>query len=134
MWCLVSLSINGLWLWLLMMFSPVPGAMKKIAAMRQRHRGLVASISRYEDRVAEQAAQLQRLNRSRDYDVDDEDGEDVQPDEPEVPAGEEEEVEVPMTEEDIRREEEEIRELERKKHGLEDRVDALSKDITGVLR
>ncbi|KAF2807895.1 acyl-CoA dehydrogenase NM domain-like protein [Mytilinidion resinicola] len=91
---------------------PIPGAREKIAALRQRHRRLEASIESYEIRVAEQNAQLSRMNRPRDFD-----------DEPEE---EEPELEAPpgivVTEEDLRREEEEIRELERKKQGLEDRT------------
>lgn len=39
-----------------------------------------------------------------------------------------------MSEEDLRREEEEVRELERKKRGLEDRVHTMGRDISGILR
>lgn len=42
--------------------------------------------------------------------------------------------ELPMTADDVRREEEEVRELERKKRGLEDRVNSMGRDISGVLR
>ena len=54
------------------------------------------------------------------------DGEDVAEEEP---AALEE-----FTEEDMRIEEEEILELERKKRGLEERVSAMEKDINGVMR
>lgn len=93
--------------------------------LRQRHKQLEDSIEHYEYRIAEQTAQLSRMNRSRDF-IDDE------PEEPE------EEVEPPafqpMTEEDLRREEEEVRQLEKKKRGLEDRVHSMGRDISGVLR
>lgn len=105
---------------------PIPGAREKIASLHQRHRQLESSIELYELRVAEQAAQLSRMNRPRDFGLDDE------------PEGPEPEAEVPaeivMTEDDLRREEEEVRELERKKKGLEERVNSMERDISGVLR
>ena len=39
-----------------------------------------------------------------------------------------------MTEEELRTEEEEIKELERRKQGLEERVSWMEKDLAGVLR
>lgn len=93
--------------------------------MRQRHARLEASIENFEYKIAEQTTQLGRLNRSRDY-LDDE-PEEVEA-ETEAPAFE------PMTAEDLRKEEEEVRQLERKKRGLEDRVNSMGRDISGVLR
>jgi len=104
------------------MNSPIPGAQDRIAAMRQRHSRLEASLEYYEARIAEQTEQLSALNRSRGYD-------DPQPTEIGV------EIAAPiMTDEDLRREEEEVRQLERKKKGLEDRVHSMGRDISGVLR
>ncbi|KAF2007795.1 DASH complex, subunit Spc34 [Amniculicola lignicola CBS 123094] len=102
---------------------PIPGAQERIAAMRQRHRRLEASIEHYEYKIAEQTTQLGRLNRSRDY-LDNEPEETVI--EPEVP------VFQPMNEEDLRQEEEEVRQLEQKKRGLEDRVTSMGRDISGL--
>ena len=102
--------------------SPIPGAQDRIAAMRQRHSRLEASLEYYDARIAEQTEQLGRLNRSRGYD-------DAPPEE--VGA---ETVAPVMTEEDLRREEDEVRQLERKKKGLEDRVNSMGRDISGVLR
>jgi len=110
------------------MESPILGALDRIAELRQRHGRLVGSIEQYEARVAEQAARLSRMNR-REYGEEDEWDKEVVDEVPVAPP-----AEAPMTEEDLRREEEEVRELERKKRGLEDRVSALGKDITGVLR
>lgn len=93
--------------------------------MRQRHSRLQASIEHYEYRLAEQTAQLSRMNRSRNY-VDDE-AEEADA-EVEAPAFQ------PMTEDDLRREVEAVRQLERKKRGLEDRVNSMGRDISGVLR
>jgi hypothetical protein len=87
--------------------------------MRQRHGRLEASIEYYESRIAEQTAQLSKLSRSREY-VDHE------------PEGVENMTPV-MTEEDLRREEEEVRQLERKKRGLEDHVNSMGRDISGFL-
>jgi chromosome segregation ATPase len=100
--------------------SPVPGASDKIAAMRQRHAQVTASIDYYEERLAEQTTQLGRLNRNRDF-LDEE--EEVEEEQPEAP---------PLSEEDLLREEEEMRELERKKRALESRVQSMSRDISGL--
>ncbi|KAF2635805.1 DASH complex, subunit Spc34 [Massarina eburnea CBS 473.64] len=101
---------------------PIPGAQERILAMRQRHGRLAASIEYYESRVARQTEQLSRLNRSRE-----------QHDEPDETLSVNV-APVVMTEEDLRREEEEVKQLERKKRGLEDRVNSMGRDITGVLR
>jgi chromosome segregation ATPase len=100
--------------------SPIPGAQEKIAAMRQRHAQVTASVDYYEERLAEQTTQLGRLNRNRDFMDDEEEME------------EEPQVAPPLSEEDLRREEEEMRQLERKKRELEDRVNSMSRDISGL--
>jgi len=41
---------------------------------------------------------------------------------------------VKMTIEDLRREEEEVKELERNKRGLEERVTGMEKDLGGLMR
>jgi hypothetical protein len=87
--------------------------------MRQRHARLGASIEYYQSRLDEQTAQLSSMKRSRDYD---EEEEELEPE----PV-----VEV-MTAEDLRREEEEVRMLESKKRGLEDRVHSMGRDISGL--
>jgi len=89
--------------------------------MRQRHAQVTASVDYYEGRLAEQTTQLSRLNRTRDL-VDDE-PEDV---------AEDARVAAPLTEDDLRMEEEEMRQLERKKKELEDRVHSMSRDISGL--
>lgn len=99
----------------------VPGAHDKIAAMRQRHARLEASLDYYENRLAEQTEQLGRLNRSRGDYVDEDD----------EAAGEPQE-EMVLTADDLRREEEEVRQLESKKRGLEDRVHSMGRDISGL--
>lgn len=88
--------------------------------MRQRHARLEASIEYYESRIAEQTVQLSKLNKSREYI-------DHEPEEVGNPA-------AVMTDEDLRREEEEVKQLERKKRVLEDRVNSMGRDISGVLR
>ncbi|KAK8153498.1 DASH complex subunit Spc34 [Phyllosticta citrichinensis] len=105
----------------------IPGVDEKIAQLRQRHARLQSSIDHYEMRVAEQQVQLARQNRHRDYDEEEEQAPEPEP-EPEVP------MEELLTVEDLRREEEEIRELEKKKRGLEDRVNSMGRDLSGVRR
>jgi chromosome segregation ATPase len=101
------------------MDSPIPGAQEKIAAMRQRHAQVTASIDYYEERLEQQTSDLHRLNRNRDFLDEIEDEEDP----PEAPV---------LSEEDLRREEEEMRQLEKKKRELEDRVHSMSRDISGL--
>ncbi|KAL6707862.1 hypothetical protein ACN47E_003762 [Coniothyrium glycines] len=100
---------------------PIPGAQEQIAAMRQRHVQVTASLDYYEARLAEQQTQLQRLNRNRDF-----------PDGDAAEAEDEPRPTAPLTEDDLRREEEEMRQLERKKRELEDRVHSMSRDISGL--
>jgi chromosome segregation ATPase len=97
----------------------MPGVAEKITALRQRHHRLEASIEHYETKVAEQTAQLNKMNQPREFDEDlDEHAiEDI----------------APMTEEDLRKEEEEIKELESRRKELEERVNSMGRDITGVL-
>ena len=45
-----------------------------------------------------------------------------------------EETTIPLTKEDLEREEEEIKELERKKRGLEERVTGMERDLGGLMR
>ena len=105
--------------------SPIPGALEKIASLRQRHQRLTTSISHYEKRVTEQAAQLNRMNLPREFDDSiDEDTFTVQ----QTPV-----EDIQFTEEDMRREEEEVKELEGKRRMLEERVSAMEKDISGVM-
>jgi hypothetical protein len=90
--------------------------------MRQRHDRLEASIEYYESRIAEQTRQLSRQNRSRDYINHDTEDAEVETAAPIVSI------------EDLRQEEEEVKQLEQKKKGLEDRVNSMGRDISGVLR
>jgi hypothetical protein len=82
-------------------------------------------LQHYETQIADQAAQLSKLNKSRDYGSDYEDEDTALP---EVAVLEE------FTAEDMAQAEEEIRVLERKKKSLEDRVAGMDKDISGVMR
>jgi DNA repair exonuclease SbcCD ATPase subunit len=109
-------------------YSPIPGAADEIAKLRQRHNRLTASINHYEARVAEQNAQLNRMNRQREF------GSDYDDDEEGADEGDDAVEDYPFTEEDMKQEEEEIKELEKKKRALEERVSGMEKDISGVLR
>ena len=86
--------------------------------------------------MAKQATELDRINRPKDYDRDD--GSDVD-------YNHDEDVEVKLSATSARigpqirgmharQEEEEIKELERKKRGLEDRVSGMERDLGGLLR
>ncbi|KAL8802482.1 MAG: hypothetical protein Q9182_003790 [Xanthomendoza sp. 2 TL-2023] len=112
--------------------SPMAGASDKISSLRSRFDQLTASVSRYETRVLKQASQLAKRNRREDS----KDDRDV------TSPGESADLEfndrrlneVPITAADIEREEQEIRELERKKRTLEDRLSGMDRDLGGLLR
>ncbi|KAJ9649020.1 hypothetical protein H2201_002103 [Coniosporium apollinis] len=108
---------------------PIPGAAEKIESLRSRHRRLAASLEHYEMRIAEQSAQLNRMNRSHTFDAED-DMDDAEATHAQASAP----AEIPLTREDLRKEEDEIRELERRKRELEDRVSSMGRDLSGVLR
>ncbi|KAK5115728.1 hypothetical protein LTR62_000817 [Meristemomyces frigidus] len=111
---------------------PIPGAVDKIAELRQRHEQLIANISHYEDRVSRNAQELQLMNRPGSRTGYGRGSEGVA-DEAEV-EDDEANATVLVTKEDLRKEEEEIRELERKKRGLEERVTGMERDLGGLTR
>ena len=79
--------------------------------------------------MAEQASQLQALNRPGSRGGYRENG-----DADAGAPGEAGEVAVLLTREDMENEEQEIRELERKKRGLEERVEGMGRDLGGLMR
>ncbi|PGG97187.1 hypothetical protein GX51_07442 [Blastomyces parvus] len=108
---------------------PVQGAQEHISTLRHRHEHLSTSIAHLESRIAEQAVQLQRMNRSQDYSSD-YDIADTERDVPVVSA----EVSSHVAEEDLQRELLEIRELEGRKRRLEERVTGMERDLGGLMR
>ena len=109
---------------------PIAGAPEKIAALRNRHQQVSEAVAHYEGRVSKQAAQLERMNKSQDFGSGYEDEEEEVIDE-NTPSNT---GENQITEEDIQRELEEIRELEQKKRILEERVSGMERDLGGLLR
>ena len=104
--------------------------MEKINSLRTRHEHLTASIEHYEARLAKQASQLGRLNQSHSYDDNEADHENE-----EYRHGNPEALEqVHVTAEDVQREEEEMKELEKKRVLLAARVSGMEKDLGGLLR
>jgi hypothetical protein len=80
---------------------------------------LRSSINYYEELAANQAEQLSKLNKPRDFGgLDDEEGDGGEAEEPEF-----------YTKQDLDVEEQEIRDLERKKRTLEERVAGIEKDL-----
>jgi hypothetical protein len=101
---------------------PLPGALERIPIQRAKYVQHLNTLAYYEARVAEQAETLGRMNK------------DIWMDEDEAEEGgdhEDEESEV-LTENDLKREEEEVRELDKKKRELQDRLRAIEKDIGGL--
>ena len=114
-------------------FSPIQGAAEKITSLRSRHERLSGSIARYEQRIAKQMIQLEKMNRSKhgpgyaDYDEENDDADVIEKN------GETTQAYV-VTEEDLKREDGDIRELEKKKRTLEERVSGMERDLGGLLR
>ena len=115
--------------------SPIPGVPERIATLRARYEQLSSSISYQESRVAKQAAELDRIYRPKEF-ADDEDGvdEDQEVDRESRLSVHALAKESQMDAVDMRQEEEDIKELERKKRGLEDRVSGMERDLGGLLR
>jgi hypothetical protein len=103
---------------------PLPGAAERISALRQRYAHQINTLAYYEARVVEQSEALGRMNKDHLFDDDDDDEEEDE-------TGFHGDV---WTDEELRREEEEIRELDRTKRELQERLRDLDKDLAGVLR
>ncbi|KAM0805506.1 DASH complex subunit Spc34-domain-containing protein [Usnea florida] len=112
---------------------PIDGAPEKIVSLRSRYEQLNSSIARYESKVSRQMAQLARMNKRKDGDVDDDDDDTEMLEDEDVNAIEGQ-GETHVTEEDIRRENDDIRELEKKKQQLEERVKEMERDLGGLRR
>lgn len=105
----------------------VPGASDRIAALRKRHEQISTSISCFEDQVSRQQLSMSRFNTVADDEDHTEGGGVGQSilvtDTPQT-----------FTEDDLRAQEEAIKELEAKKRALEARVAGMERDLGGLLR
>jgi hypothetical protein len=103
---------------------PLPGALERIPAQRAKYSHHLNTLAYYENKVADQAEALSRLNKEV-WSEDEEEEEEEQ----------DEDVEMSeiLTEDDLRREEEEVRELDKKKRELQQRLRAMEKDLGGLL-
>ena len=110
-------------------YSPVAGAPERITSLRSRYKQAAESVALYEERVASQTAQLDRMNKSLDNGLDDDEG----IENPFASTDPQHEVQ-PITEDELRAEEQAIRELEQKKREMEERVTSMEKDLGGLLR
>ncbi|EEH34916.2 hypothetical protein PAAG_05963 [Paracoccidioides lutzii Pb01] len=110
---------------------PIAGAKERISSLRQRHVNISDSIALLEARIAEQSAQLERMNRSQqsysssNYDDDYENDMVQSAVDTAIPV---------VTDEDLRREMAEICELEERKRRLEERVTGMERDLGGLMR
>lgn len=102
---------------------PLPGALERIPAQRQKYAHQSNTLAYYEGKVAEQQEALEKMNAER-WAEDEDDGED---------EGERQGEVNTLTEEDLRREEAEVRELDRKKRELQARLRELDRDLNGLL-
>ncbi|KAI4175875.1 MAG: hypothetical protein LQ343_001489 [Gyalolechia ehrenbergii] len=97
-----------------------------------RFNQLTASIDRYENRVSKQTVQLSKVTRrggsnEESYTTSPEEPSDILP-----RNGKPDELRISA--EDLEKEEQDVRELERKKQTLEERVSGMERDLGGLLR
>lgn len=109
----------------------IPGVPKRIEGLRTKHRQLQSSLNHYEVKVEKQTRELEKMNRGDDFSEDED--EDFDTESRRTPKLDDE-LDIEVTEEDLRKEEAEIRELERRKKKLEDRVSGMERDLGGLLR
>ncbi|KXX75042.1 Reticulocyte-binding protein 2 a [Madurella mycetomatis] len=102
---------------------PLPGALERIPAQRQKYAQQSNTLAYYEAKVAEQQEALERMNAERMYDGDGDEDEDEK----------DENKGGVLTKEDLRREEEAVRELDKKKRELQARLRAIESDLGGLL-
>ncbi|KAH8175046.1 DASH complex subunit spc34 domain-containing protein [Sarocladium implicatum] len=98
----------------------LPGARDRIAQLRARDRNGKSTLEYYEGKVREQTKALEGLSAARGWREEEEE--------------EEDDGEEVWTEEDLRREEEGVREMEVKKRELQARLRAMEKDLGGLMR
>lgn len=110
---------------------PIPGAADRISQLRRRHQQLEANIAHYVDRVAEQRKEFDKMEKPSSA-ADSEENEDVEDDE--TSQGWAQTERVVLAQEDWDVAEEDIKELERKKKSLEDRVTGMERDLSGLIR
>ncbi|KAL4930228.1 uncharacterized protein BDV17DRAFT_44515 [Aspergillus undulatus] len=101
---------------------PVPGAQDKISSLRYRNQLISDSIAELEERVTRNTAELERMSRSYNGDYDDF-----------VDPGFSNHETTGITDADLVQESDEIRELERRKRSLEDRVNGMERDLGGLM-
>lgn len=118
--------------WALTSNSPVAGAREKMSSLRSRFDQLTSSIARHEARVSRQTSQLAKMNRRGDPNEDA--GNIMSQEQANGEADAEQPIKIPITAEDLEKEEQEIRDLERKKRALEDRVSGMERDLGGLMR
>lgn len=111
---------------------PLPGALERIPELRQKWANQSNTLAYYEAKVAEQAERLVRMNKRPD-DFGDEDEEENVGEDADADPVNNGIMDSLMTEEDLRREEEEVRELDKKKKELQERLRAMDKDLGGLL-
>ena len=101
----------------------MPGVPARIEALRRRYREIRGGLGHYETKVERLEREFGRMNGGGTWS-----GEDEEEENDAVEFGE------MITDEDLAREEEEIRDLERKKKELEERVTGMERDLGGLLR
>ncbi|KAK6579960.1 hypothetical protein PZA11_007668 [Diplocarpon coronariae] len=110
----------------------VHGVPERISGLRNRYAKIVDGLRFHENKVRRQTRELERINRGATPGDDDEDFEDYGEDDEKFNGPREFEVDV--TDDDLMAEEDEIRELERKKRVLEEMVSGMERDLGGLLR
>lgn len=107
----------------------MPGVPQRIDGLRLKFSQLASSVAHYEQKVASQERELEKMHRGDGWNETDDFEEDG-----DKPSATEPDENLEITDDDLRKEEEEIRELERIKKELEERVSGMERDLGGLLR
>lgn len=103
----------------------LPGAHDRINNLRSRHEQLQGTLAYYEAKVAEQNEALEGMKRDRWIDNDHNDHADEDDEEQEDQGS-------ILTEDDLRREEDEVKEMDRQKKELQEQLRRMEKDLVGL--
>ncbi|ORY58710.1 DASH complex subunit Spc34 [Pseudomassariella vexata] len=99
---------------------PLPGAPERIMAQRAKYAHNRNTLAYYEAKVTEQQEALGRMNK------------DIWDEEEEADTDSADDQEATLTEDDLIMEEEEVRELDKKKRELQRTLKAMEKDLNGL--
>ena len=110
--------------------SPIEGVSGRLALLRARYENVASSIESYEAKVAEQTAQLERMNRSKANKRD----QNMKLNRATRPNATPKPKKKTVSISEFQTEETELKDLEERKRTLEDRISGMERDLGGLSR